>query len=201
MLALADYARSLDATVVLRTGLPGPARIIGILDLPDMLVVLGDGRHVPNADFEDPAGFLTRRPPADADPLETSPPITELVDPTPAVARRTVRNAARASRLDPDELEGLVFAVSEAVTNAVHHGRPPVCLRLWADPHRLVTTVTDQGHGPTDPFVGLFPTTNSSSGGLGLWTTHQMCGHVTLGSSEEGFTVRVVAGGHTSLPD
>ncbi len=38
MLALADYARSLDATVVLRTDLPSPARIIEILDLPDMQV-------------------------------------------------------------------------------------------------------------------------------------------------------------------
>lgn len=38
MLALADYARSFDATVVLRTDLPSPARIIEILDLPDMRV-------------------------------------------------------------------------------------------------------------------------------------------------------------------
>lgn len=38
MLALADYARSLDATAVLRTDLSGPARIMEILDLPDMRV-------------------------------------------------------------------------------------------------------------------------------------------------------------------
>ncbi|MGH4009125.1 MAG: MEDS domain-containing protein [Pseudonocardiaceae bacterium] len=38
MLALADYARSIDATVVLRTDLPSPARIIEILDLLDMQV-------------------------------------------------------------------------------------------------------------------------------------------------------------------
>ncbi|MGH3802700.1 MAG: MEDS domain-containing protein [Pseudonocardiaceae bacterium] len=38
MLALADYARSLDATVVLRTDLPSPARITELLDLPDMRV-------------------------------------------------------------------------------------------------------------------------------------------------------------------
>ncbi len=159
-----------------------------------------DGRHILNADFEDPAGFLTRRPSAGADPLETAPPITELIDPTPAAARRTVRNAASASRLDPDELEDVVFAVSEAVTNAVCHGQPPVFLRVWASHNRLVATVTDQGHGPTDPFVGLLPTTNSSSGGLGLWMTHQMCSHVTLDRSHEGFTVRVVAGDRTSQP-
>ncbi|MGH3836103.1 MAG: anti-sigma factor RsbA family regulatory protein [Pseudonocardiaceae bacterium] len=160
-----------------------------------------DGQHVPNTRFEDPADFLTRRPPAGADPLETSPPITELVDPTPAAARRSVRSAARASRLDPDELECLVFAVSEAVTNAFYHGQPPVCLRLWVGPDRLVATVTDQGHGPINPFVGLLPTTNSRSGGLGLWMTHQMCSHVTLGRSDEGFTVRVVAGDRASQPD
>ncbi len=160
-----------------------------------------NGQHVPNTDFEDPADFLTRRPPAEADPLETSPPMAELRDPTPAVARRTVRSAARASRLDADELENLVFAVSEAVTNAANHGQPPVCLRLWASPDRLVATVTDQGHGPTDPFVGLLPTTDSASGGLGLWMTHQLCSHVTLGRTDEGFTVRVVAGDRTSQPD
>lgn len=160
-----------------------------------------DGRHVPNTDFEKPTGFLTRRPPAGTDPLESSPPITELIDPTPAAARRTVRNAASGSRLDPDELEDVVFAVSEAVTNAVYHGRPPVCLRVWASHNRLVATITDQGHGPTDPFVGLLPTTNSTSGGLGLWMTHQMCSHVTLSRSEEGFTVRVAAGDRTSQSD
>lgn len=31
--------------------------------------------------------------------------------------------------------------------------------------------------------------------------THQMCSHVTLGLSNEGFTVRVVAGDRTSQPD
>ena len=38
MIALADYARSLATTIVLRTDLPGPARIIEILDFPTMRV-------------------------------------------------------------------------------------------------------------------------------------------------------------------
>jgi anti-sigma regulatory factor (Ser/Thr protein kinase) len=56
-----------------------------------------------------------------------------------------------------------------------------------------VVAVTDGGDGPTDPFAGLLPARNGSGGGLGLWLTHQLCDHVTLGRTGEGFTIRLVA--------
>ena len=97
-------------------------------------------------------------------------------------------------QLDATTIEDLVFAVSEAVTNAVTHGRPPIRVRLWTAPDRIVATVTDRGDGPADPFVGLLPVTNTSSGELGLWLTHQLCNHVTLDTTDEGFTIRLVVG-------
>jgi hypothetical protein len=57
-----------------------------------------------------------------------------------------------------------------------------------------VATVTDHGDGPADPFVGLLPGTDTSSARLGLWLTHQLCSHVILDSTADGFTIRVVVG-------
>jgi anti-sigma regulatory factor (Ser/Thr protein kinase) len=182
-----------------------------------------------NARYQDPAEFLARRPPSQADPMETAfPPTIELTDPTPAAARDAARtastirsNALRAepaapgaiqveapqpvtpqhetpqretSQLGLTDIEHLVFAVSEAVTNAVTHGRRPVRVRLWTAPDRIVATVTDRGDGPTDPFAGLLPVSNTSPGGLGLWLTHQLCSHVTLDTTDDGFTIRLVVG-------
>ena len=56
--------------------------------------------------------------------------------------------------LDPIDIDSLVLGVSEAVTNALIHGRRPVRFRLWLAPDRIVATVTDRGDGPADPFAG-----------------------------------------------
>ena len=93
-----------------------------------------------------------------------------------------------------DAVEHLVFAVSEVVTNALIHGRPPVRFRLWTAPDRIVATVTDRGDGPADPFAGLLPVTDTCSAGLGLWLTHQLCRHVTLDTTDDGFTIRLILG-------
>ena len=60
-------------------------------------------------------------------------------------------------QLPAQEIENMVLATHEVVSNAHLHGRPPVVLRLWVLPGRLTVTVTDTGPGPTDPFVGLLP--------------------------------------------
>jgi hypothetical protein len=44
------------------------------------------------------------------------------------------------------------------------------------------------------PFAGRLPVTDTSSAALGLWLTHQLCSHVTLDTTEDGFTIRLVAG-------
>jgi len=192
-----------------------------------------DGPRI-NPRYQDPAEFLTQRPHSRGDPVETaSPPVIDLMDPTPAAARHAVHTAGMIRpdsfrpdsvprdtvrpdpiapgtfqvdprqrgtpqpgipQLDATTIEDLVFAVSEAVTNAVTHGRPPIRVRLWTAPDRIVATVTDCGDGPADPFVGLLPVTNTSSGELGLWLTHQLCSHVTLDTTDEGFTIRLVVG-------
>jgi anti-sigma regulatory factor (Ser/Thr protein kinase) len=159
-----------------------------------------NGHHVINDRYTRPELFLTQPRPTHADPLEAAPPFIELVNPMPLPARQVVREKSLATSLTPTEVEGLVIAVSEAVTNAICHGRPPVQLRLWTGSDRIVVTVTDHGTGPTDPFVGLLPSAAGPPGGLGLWLTHQLCNLVTMDKLEEGFTIRLIAGKPRATP-
>lgn len=146
-----------------------------------------------NPDFVAAEEFLAR-PAGGVDPLEATPPSAELVDPQPAAARSAAREAGGASGCTAAEVRDFVAAVSEAVTNALQHGRPPVQLRLWAAADRLVATVTDQGTGPSDPLAGLVRDTAGARQGVGLWMAHQSCDHVVLGNDPDAFTVRLVVG-------
>jgi hypothetical protein len=56
-----------------------------------------------------------------------------------------------------------------------------------------VATVTDLGDGPIDPFAGLMPVPDTCCAGLGLWLTHQFCSHVILDTTDDGFTICLVA--------
>jgi anti-sigma regulatory factor (Ser/Thr protein kinase) len=152
------------------------------------------GLHVPNPKFESPETFLAdgRRP--SPDPLEQTPPTLALVDPSPAMARQAAHDTARVAGLDRVDVDDLVVVVNEAVTNAICHGTKPIRARLWAGPDRILVTVSDQGQGPKNPFVGLVPSSSSDSAGLGLWIAHQLCDHVTFETGAHGFTLRLVLG-------
>lgn len=155
----------------------------------------GSCRHEPNPSYEDPATFLRSRTVTYRDPLEATAPFRELIDPDPATARAAARSACVVAGLVGDDAEGLVVAVSEAVTNAVEHGRSPRRTRLWVDQQRVVATVDDAGSGPDDPFIGLLPPELGAPTGRGLWIAHQFCSLVSMEVGEDGFTVRLVAGG------
>jgi len=151
-----------------------------------------DGRHDPSPGYTPPSEFLAHWRPVPDDPIQTGPPLVTLVDPTAAAARHAVR--AVDPGLPAQDRDDLVIAVSEVVTNALRHGQPPVRVAFWAGSDRVVVTVTDAGRGPTDPFVGLLPTGDGATGGLGLWITHQSCNHVTLSRTADGFAVRIIGG-------
>jgi anti-sigma regulatory factor (Ser/Thr protein kinase) len=150
-----------------------------------------DGRHVRNDEYQDPLGFLPpwREAPR---PEPDGPPQAELTDPSAAEARQAVRVALARTTIDPERAEDFVMAVSETVTNAFVHGKPPLRLRIWREPDRAVVTVTDAGDGPADPFAGLVAARESRSAGVGLWMAHQICRHVALYGDDEGFVVRLV---------
>ncbi|MEU6072924.1 sensor histidine kinase [Micromonospora sp. NPDC047074] len=152
-----------------------------------------DGRHLPSPTWTPPTEYLRENRPIVPDPVETQPPAVELTDPTAAEARAAVRKADQ-GQVPVDDVEDLVVAVSEIVTNALRHGRPPVRLRVWAGDDRIVTAVSDGGDGPEDPYCGLLPASDGGPGGLGVWITYQSCNHVTWQRDDAGFTLRLTAG-------
>ncbi|MEH0937951.1 sensor histidine kinase [Micromonospora psammae] len=152
-----------------------------------------DGRHLPNEAYTEPRAYLRENRPIVVDPIERTTPAVELTDPTPVEARQAVHRVG-SGRLPVDDVDDLAVAVSEIVTNALRHGLPPVRFRLWAGADRMVVTVSDGGAGPTDPFAGLLPADGATSGGLGLWITHQSCDHVAMHRAPDGFTLRLTAG-------
>ncbi|GAA4469227.1 sensor histidine kinase [Phytohabitans houttuyneae] len=151
------------------------------------------GLRLPSPTYVPPERFELDRSPVRADPLQDGPPLLDLTDPTPAAARAAVQGAV-GGLLSIDRLEQLLIAVSEAVTNGLRHGLPPVRLRAWHGDGRTVITVRDGGAGPTDPYAGLLPATNGGPGGLGLWLIHQLCDHVAFGRAGDGFVLRLTAG-------
>ena len=151
------------------------------------------GHHVANGRFADPHAVVAGHPPLAPDPVEAQPPAVNLADPSPATARRAVRDVGRESGLAQATVDDLVIAVSEAVANALAHGLPPVVLRAWAALDRMVVTVRDRGRGPADPLVGLMPVPERARGGLGLWIAHQVCSDVGLVVDGDGFMVRLTA--------
>ncbi|MEU7712334.1 anti-sigma factor RsbA family regulatory protein [Micromonospora chalcea] len=170
-----------------------PARVLADVARTHPRVARPDGGHETVDLYTDPMSYLTEPRPAPLDPVQRTAPLVDLVDPTPARARAEVR-AADNGLLPPDSADGLVIAVSEVVSNALRHGEPPVRMRLWRAPDRIVVTVHDRGPGPKDPYAGLLPVGDGSDGGLGLWISHQSCDHVTHHRDASGFTIRLTAG-------
>jgi anti-sigma regulatory factor (Ser/Thr protein kinase) len=154
-------------------------------------VVSADGHRLPSAAYQKSREFLATAVTPWADPIGASTPALELSDPSPARARDAIGVLQATAALDQEDLAGLLLSVSEAVSNAIMHGRPPVRLRAWAEPGRIVVTVTDGGLGPADPVAGLMPA--GGPGGLGLWLSHQLCAYVSLWRGPEGFSIRMIA--------
>jgi anti-sigma regulatory factor (Ser/Thr protein kinase) len=162
--------------------------MLGDLRSSHPLVRTPRGRHV-SEDFDArDAGardYLRVRP----HPVEGTEPTLTMVEPTAAAARRAVRELAVECGLSQPAQEAVVFATSEAVTNAWTHGRPPVRVRAWrARPGGLTVSVSDSGPGP-HPLVGLVPAEPHGLSGHGMWLVHLLLRDVHHRSGEDGYTV------------
>lgn len=113
----------------------------------------------------------------------------------PAADTRHALARIGSGRVADATLADLILGASEAVGNALRHGKPPMTVRIWATPDRLVVSVHDTGPGPADPRAGLVPASPSTSNpGLGLWLLHQLDIDAALIRTGGGFTVRLRAG-------
>ena len=155
-------------------------------------VVTADGR-APNPQFTPPAEYL-RALPVPAEPLEDTPPRLAALDVTDFIGLRHAV-AAELAAVDGarDAIEDYLLAVDEMSSNAARHGRPPVSLRLWVAPDRIVCTIADRGPGWDDPFAGYGPAHGDdlSRGGMGLWLARQLCDHVDISTDADGTRVRL----------
>ena len=130
------------------------------------------------------------------DPLEATAPAIDVsgtID-LPRL-REDVRGLFAGSAARPETVQGFVFAVSEATTNAVTHGWPPVRVRVWSTRDRSVCTVLDHGDGIDDPFTGYAPRRNGNSraDSRGLWMARQLCDVVSACRAPGAFTVRIIS--------
>jgi anti-sigma regulatory factor (Ser/Thr protein kinase) len=105
--------------------------------------------------------------------------------------RRTVRALANEADLPRARVEELVLAVTELAGNTVRHAGGGGRLALWITPDGVVCDVTDQGGGVRDPLAGFVPPKPSASAGMGLWIARQLSDSFSIGSDEEGTTVRI----------
>jgi anti-sigma regulatory factor (Ser/Thr protein kinase) len=167
-----------------------PAWVLDDVEHTHPFLADGDG-VVSNPSFVEPTAFLDDLARRDLDPLESEAPALELIDQLPGPSRRSVAALAEDTELDRATVDALILAVGEVATNAVVHGEPPVVLRAWALPDRVVVAVLDHGTGPTDPFVGMLPLDNAPTGGLGLHVVYQTCSLVTMSRTNSGFTVHL----------
>ena len=153
------------------------------------LIVLPSGQRQPSGRYQDPSAFegLPHAP----DPLEQSAPAVDMEGPSPAQARHALVRIGR-GQVPEARLGDLVIGVSEAVSNALLHGRPPVTVRIWTAPGRIVVRVHDTGPGPADPLAGLTPASARPGFlGSGLWLIHILDLGAAFIRPGSGFTLRL----------
>lgn len=155
-------------------------------------VVLPSGRSRDSDRYQQPADFVPL--PADPDPLERSAPALQITGPSAAQIRRAVTSIGHGQVPAPVLLD-LEIGVSEAVSNAWQHGRPPVTARIWAAAGRILVHIHDTGPGPAGPLAGLVPAwANEGFRHGGLWVIRMLDLDTALIRSRDGFTVRFATG-------
>jgi anti-sigma regulatory factor (Ser/Thr protein kinase) len=170
------------------------AAVLDVVERTHPCVVWPSGERRASDRYQDACVFEGL--PYAPDPLEASPPLVELVDRSAADARHALAQIGR-GRIPAATVQDLLIGVTETVTNAQRHGRPPATVRIWAAPGRVVVTVHDTGHGPANRLAGLVPAPSSVSDrrlGYGLWVVHQLDLDVALRHTGDGFTVRLRSG-------
>jgi anti-sigma regulatory factor (Ser/Thr protein kinase) len=153
---------------------------------------------VPNPDYRPPADLLREVERAQLpDPLEATEPTLEMVDLDDMRALRRALNKVLAdSTLSEDAAQDFVLAIDEVTANAAEHGVPPVDVKLWCTPERLLCAVTDRGTAFDDPLVGYGPAHGDMAvGGMGLWLARRSVDSLIAAPADEsgeGCTVRLV---------
>jgi anti-sigma regulatory factor (Ser/Thr protein kinase) len=172
-------------------------------DLPEEVISAATQTHphlltattrTPNPNYLEPAQFLRRSAAGGPGWLPPTPPDIDI----PSLAdvgqlRGGILGALEHTGLDIETRHHLVFAANEVATNAFDHGRPPVRVRLWCTPSRVICTVTDSGDGFDDRLAGYTRIGEArATAAAGLWTARQLVDHLDAARTGQGFTVRMI---------
>ena len=159
-----------------------------------------DGRE-PNEEYVEPEELVCRpeylpRP----DPAQAAPPQYDAqVGDDLRHLRLELYPLALTSQMSSEKVDDFIKAAGGVALNACAHGDGTARVRLWAEPHKLVCTITDRGPGIEDPFIGYAKPTSKrpgearGSGGFGMWAARQLCDSLDYTSGPDGFTVRLVS--------
>jgi hypothetical protein len=181
---MCPYAASLPASVVAAGRRTHPETVRG-------------ARALPNPGFVSTAAYCAR---CDREPLPPPPDGAETLEverPDLYWLRVWVTDCAQTT-LPGGDLQRLLVAVTEVVTNAFRHGEPPVVLRTWTDASpgaaALVCEVTDRGRWEPNGGFGFVPP--KPDGGppgdrFGLWAVRLLCSFVQIRTGRNGTAVRL----------
>ncbi|MEU8119643.1 sensor histidine kinase [Spirillospora sp. NPDC049024] len=182
---MCPYAATLPASVVAAGRRTHPETVRG-------------ARALPNPGFVSPTAYCAR---CDGEPPPPPPDGADtLVIERPDLywLRAWVAECARHTPLPGGDRQRLLVAVTEVVTNAFRHGKPPVAVRLWADASpgaaALVCEVTDEGRWEPEGGFGLVPPRpdgGTPGGRFGLWAVRLLCSLVQIRTGENGTAVRL----------
>jgi anti-sigma regulatory factor (Ser/Thr protein kinase) len=175
---------------------------------PDMLASVGqvhpqliadDGGLVPSTSHVDPIAYLQSHPGPVSPIPEPAQLDVELTAPADLPAtRHRLRTDAAEMGMDRHEVDSMLIAVTEVLTNALQHGRAPCRIRAWGTNHVLHVRVDDHGHSPALAAAGYWRPTSPSSDPMGLWVARQLADVVHTETSPNGTTVELQFRG--SLP-
>lgn len=169
-----------------------PATVLDAVERTHPWLLTPDGTHRASERYQDLLTFETPAP--QPDPLALTVPLVNLTGCSAAAARHALLQAAD-GLVSGQTLDDLLIGTSEAVSNALRHGRPPVTVRIWAARDRVLVHIGDQGTGPGHPLAGLIPPAGTADApGFGLWLLHQLSIDVAFLRDDGGFTLRLRAG-------
>jgi anti-sigma regulatory factor (Ser/Thr protein kinase) len=97
------------------------------------------------------------------------------------------------AELEATRREDLVFAVNEAVANAVRHGDGIATTRVWRDGDEIISEVNATSRFD-DPYAGRRRPSADAPDGRGLWMINQLCDLVELRSDADGLHLRLHVG-------
>lgn len=146
-------------------------------------LLLRDSQIVANPTWREPVEVLRELGRSRCrDPLEELPATLEMTDVDDMRSlRRQLTTSLAGGPLSEDDAEDLVLAIDEVTSNATEHGVPPVDVRLWVTPERVLCSITDRGAGFDEPLAGYGPAHGDdlSRGGMGLWLARRAVDRLT----------------------